>query len=155
MQQNGLENLLGLQIGITYSLLTIQLQRMLEPCKLAPKEAVVLWLAAENPGVTQTEIAAFLGVGRATVLQAVQALRQAGRLDLRCLPEDRRKQGLHVTASGTVALASARTIIGEQEAEIRARMDSGTREIVLSIMRRLRGDYRDHANHEKQEHTQP
>lgn len=155
MQQNGLEDLVGLQIGITYSLLTIQLQRMLEPCRLAPKEAVVLWLAAENPGVTQTEIAAFLGVGRATVLQAVQALRQAGRLDLHSLPEDRRKQGLNVTAAGTAALAAARAIIGDQEAEIRARMDSGSREIVLSIMQRLRGDYRDRPERGQQEHTQP
>lgn len=138
MYQNGLEKLVGLQIGITYSLLTIQLQKMLEPCKLAPKEAVVLWLSAENPGVTQSDIAAFLGVGRATVLQVVQSLKEAKRVELRTISLDRRKLGLHVTPAGTAALEIARAIIAEQEALIRDRIEPETCSLVIASMQRLR-----------------
>ena len=138
MNQNGLENLVGLQIGITYSLLTAQLQKMLEPCKLAPKEAIVLWLSAENPGVTQTEIAAFLGVGRATVLQAVQSLKGSGWVELSSISTDRRKLGLHVTPGGVQALARARAIIGDQEASIRTKIAPETCNMVLTTMRVLR-----------------
>jgi DNA-binding MarR family transcriptional regulator len=138
MYQNGLEKLVGLQIGITYSLLTIQLQKMLEPCKLAPKEAVVLWLSAENPGVTQSEIAAFLGVGRATVMQAVRSLKEAGRVELRSISADRRKLGLHVTVAGAVALEHARAIITEQEAMIRTRIAPETCDLVIASMQQLR-----------------
>ena len=138
MHQNGLENLVGLQIGITYSLLTTQLQKVLEPCQLAPKEAVVLWLSAENPGVTQTEIAAFLGVGRATVLQVVQSLKAPRRVELRSVSADRRKLGLHVTPAGAEALARARTIIGKQEDLIRTRIAPEICDLVLASMQLLR-----------------
>jgi DNA-binding MarR family transcriptional regulator len=138
MHQNGLEKLVGLQIGITYSLMTTQLQKMLEPCKLTPKEAVVLWLSAENPGVTQSDIAAFLGVNRATILHVTQSLKAAHLVDLEGNPSDRRKLGLHVTSAGTAALVQARTIIDEQETSIRSKIAPDTCDLVIASMQRLR-----------------
>lgn len=138
MRQNGLEKLVGLQIGITYSLLTAQLLKMLEPCRLTPKEAVVLWLCVENPGVTQSDIAVCLGVGRATVLQVVRSLTTAARVELRRIGADRRKLGLHVTPAGLAALEQAKEIIAEQERHIRSKLNPDDRELVLSCMHQLR-----------------
>lgn len=138
MHQNGLEKLVGLQIGITYSLMTTQLQKMLEPFNLTPKETVALWLSAENPGVTQSEIAAFLGVNRATIMQVVHSLKKALLIELRTDPNDGRKLGLYITSAGAAALVQAKAIIHKQEISIRTKIAPEICDLVLSTMQKLR-----------------
>ena len=67
---------------------------------IGPAEFGTLVLAEHNPGLAQFQIAAALDIDKASVVAVVDRLEELGWLVRRRSSQDRRRYGLHLTASG-------------------------------------------------------
>lgn len=82
---------------------------------LTQKQAATLWLIQANPGVSQVEVAATLGMDRATMMSITDRLEDRGFVIRKRSETDRRKQELYLTPSGQTTLRKCKTRIAEHE----------------------------------------
>ena len=85
---------------------------------LTPKQYAVLELIAENPGVSQVDIAAALVMDRATMMALVDRLQARNLLARKASVVDRRRQDLSLTDEGKAMVAEARRLIAAHEARL-------------------------------------
>ncbi|HYJ42268.1 MAG TPA: MarR family transcriptional regulator [Steroidobacteraceae bacterium] len=87
---------------------------------LTQKQAAVLWLIQANGGVSQVEVAAALGMDRATMMALTDRLEDRGFVIRKRSTVDRRRQELYLTPSGQSTLRKCKTRIAEHEEKFRA-----------------------------------
>jgi DNA-binding MarR family transcriptional regulator len=91
--------LLGYQLR-RVDLVHMQLvRRQLSAVGLTPARATALAFIGANPGCAQTELGKVLGINRASTMELVNRLVDAGWVERRAAA-DRRRHALHLTASG-------------------------------------------------------
>jgi DNA-binding MarR family transcriptional regulator len=115
MDLNGLDNLLGFNLGIAYASLSFDLDPALRLLDLTPKQTSILWLVEVNEGITQSQLARLFRMRRATIHQMISSLSRKEFLSLKQDSSDRRIQGLFITETGKVELAKARSIVNTIE----------------------------------------
>ena len=87
---------------------------------LTQKQAATLWLIQANPGVSQVEVAAALGMDRATMMSVTDRLEDRGFVIRKRSSVDRRRQELYLTPSGQSTLRKCKTRINEHEEKFNA-----------------------------------
>jgi DNA-binding MarR family transcriptional regulator len=87
---------------------------------LTQKQCATLWLINANPATSQAEVAAALGMDRATMMAVVDRLEDRGFVIRKRSSVDRRRQDLFLTPAGQAALKKARKRIAEHEEKFRA-----------------------------------
>ena len=120
IRMDGLEAIIGLQVGINHSLLVQGVDPKLKACNLTAKQVTIMWLVDANPGITQSRIARFLAVERSTIHQFVRILLRNELIKLAKSEMDGRLIQMFLTNEGRQALAKAREIIHVHEAEATA-----------------------------------
>jgi DNA-binding MarR family transcriptional regulator len=74
--------------------------RNVAPGNIGPAEFGTLVLCEQNPGLAQFQIAAALDIDKASVVAVVDRLEELGWVVRRRSNQDRRRHGLHLTATG-------------------------------------------------------
>jgi len=115
MDLNGLDNLLGFNLGIAYASLSFDLDPALRLLDLTPKQTSILWLVEVNEGITQSQLARLFRMRRATIHQMISSLSRKAFLSLKQDSSDRRIQGLFITETGKIELEKARSIVNTIE----------------------------------------
>ena len=87
---------------------------------LTQKQAAVLWLIQANGGVSQVEVAAALGMDRATMMAVTDRLEDRGFVTRKRSQSDRRRQELYATPSGQSTLRKCKVRIAEHDEKFRA-----------------------------------
>jgi DNA-binding MarR family transcriptional regulator len=87
---------------------------------LTQKQAAVLWLIQANGGVSQVEVAAALGMDRATMMALTDRLEDRGFVIRKRSSTDRRRQELYLTPLGQSTLRKCKARIAEHEERFRA-----------------------------------
>src|SRR5690348_10785770 len=87
---------------------------------LTQKQAATMWLIQANPGVSQVEVAASLGMDRATMMSVTDRLEDRGFVIRKRSTIDRRRQELYLTPSGQSTLRKCKARIAEHEEKFRA-----------------------------------
>jgi DNA-binding MarR family transcriptional regulator len=87
---------------------------------LTQKQAAALWLIQANGGVSQAEVAAALGMDRATMMAVTDRLEDRGYVVRKRSSVDRRRQELYLTPSGQSTLRKCKSRIAEHEEKFRA-----------------------------------
>jgi len=87
---------------------------------LTQKQAAVLWLIQANGGVSQVEVAAALGMDRATMMALTDRLEDRGFVIRKRSSIDRRRQELYLTPSGQSTLRKCKARIAEHEEKFRS-----------------------------------
>lgn len=136
----GLDQNIGLHLGIAHSLTVLKLDPKLNRLGLTAKQVTILWLAEANPGISQVEIARFLELERSTIHQFTKSLVKNGLVELSPSLSDRRSHGMFMTPAGGEALARAREVIAQHELEANARLTSVERMLLLELLTKLCGD---------------
>lgn len=99
------------------------------------------WVLAQlhfNDGVTQTELAADLGLGKAALGGLLDRLEAKGWIERRPHPRDRRAKCVYRTRAVQRLLAEMRRIALEMSREQLAGLGRADREALVALLRRLR-----------------
>jgi DNA-binding MarR family transcriptional regulator len=103
---------------------------------LSPGRLGILLLVEANPGVTQSTLAAAVGLDRSTLVGVLHALERRRLLERR-RGEDRRTNGLWITRGGTATLARVKREVRSHERRIAARLSAAERAQLLSLLEKL------------------
>lgn len=137
-QTTGFKDHLVLQLSNAGSSLTARLQKQLAAHRITPREAILLWLIDTDPGSTQSEIAALLGITPATISQCARRLIALRWIEPVFASDDKRRRGIHLTATGYEVLRKARAVIDAHEAVVRDLLGASSSRLMLDGLACLR-----------------
>ncbi len=109
----------------------------LEEIDLRPTQFSVLALIHENPGVSQTEVCAALGIQKANFVPLLKELQRRGLAVRKSGVADRRSSALHLTEQGAAVLRRAFELHDAWDAKLAASLGPGGREQLLELLGKL------------------
>ena len=107
--------------------------------ELTQKQAATLWLIQANAGVSQVEVAAALGMDRATMLGLIDRLEARGFVLRKRSTVDRRRQELYLTPAGQNTLRKCKTKIADHEEKFRELFTASELSSLLEALKRFQG----------------
>jgi DNA-binding MarR family transcriptional regulator len=134
---DGLDQLLGFQMGISCAAVLFDLDPALRVKDLTPKQTSILWLVNANPGVTQSALARLFCMRRATVHQMIASLTRKEFLVLESSESDRRAQGLFITEAGRAKLEEGREAVRDVESRAAKVLSDAEFRMVLELLRKV------------------
>lgn len=115
----------GYNMKRAYMMLRADLARTLEPHGLRLLTFTALTLIADNPGLSQSQLAQAMAIERPNLVALVDELEARGVVTRDRVPTDRRAYALNVTAQGARVLAAAARDVAAREADFTAVLDPG------------------------------
>lgn len=116
--------------------LATEMSARLEEIGIYPRGYCVL-KAALDGGLTQSEIAAMIGVDKTTMVVTVDELERAGLAERRPSATDRRARVISVTVAGKRKLKQAQVVADEIQDEVLAALPAGERMALISALSTL------------------
>jgi DNA-binding MarR family transcriptional regulator len=133
----GLAEIVGLHIGIANNAILQNFRKHLERLQLTQKQTSLLWLVAENPGLSQVDFARLFRIDRATMLGITNALSRRELIERRPAPDHGKRIGLHLTAAGKTMLAQAKAAVATHEDWVKSRFTPAEIETIIALMGRF------------------
>jgi len=109
--------------------------RRLASIDISPAQFSVLVVISANPGLSQAEIAATLGIERARLVRLLHRLEQRGLTQRLPSSSDGRRHALRLTRSGEKVLAQAKTLAAEHEAVLKEKLGAESYQRLLDALR--------------------
>ena len=106
--------------------------------ELSPGRVGILLLIEANPGVTQSRLAHAVSLERSTMVGVLHVLEGRGLLERR-RGEDRRTNGLWLTAAGRGLVARLKRRIQVHETRVASRLSGAEREQLIGLLEKLTG----------------
>jgi MarR family transcriptional regulator, organic hydroperoxide resistance regulator len=105
--------------------------------ELTQKQAATMWLIQANAGASQAEIAAALGMDRATMMALTDRLEDRGFVIRKRSSVDRRRQDLYLTPAGQSVLRKCKARITEHEEKFRSMFTATEYASLLDALKRF------------------
>ena len=134
-----LDGLLGFHLRMASAAVARDFAAAMDDLGLTQKQRAVLELIAANPGISQIDIAAALGMDRATTMSVVDRLDERDLLTRTASQRDRRRQELGRTEAGRATLADARRRIAAHERRFVARRGPERAAQFMTLLREIYG----------------
>lgn len=131
---------LGFHIRLAHGAVYRHFSMTFSALGLTQKQAGVLWLIDDHPGIAQTDLARRLQMDRATTMGIVNRLQARGYLRRDASTSDRRRQALFLNPVGEDALKDAKAAILEHEAWLKARFTAREVDTLIALLARIHGD---------------
>ena len=109
----------------------------LDPVGIGPREFLLMRFVAAAEGQSQQALAERLAVPASRMVALVDHLEDAGLVERRADPEDRRVRGLHLTRKGRGALERASKIAIDYETRLCAGINREERERLIDLLQKL------------------
>jgi len=109
----------------------------LEPLGIGPRDFLLLRFVAASDGQSQHALAERLSVPPSRMVALVDHLEDAGLVERRPDPEDRRVRGLYLTRKGRGVLDRASKIAIDYETELCAGINREEREQLIDLLHKL------------------
>lgn len=129
-----LDGLLGFHLRMASAAIARDFAATLEDLGLTQKQCAVLELIAANPQVSQIDMAATLGMDRATMMAVVDRLDARGLLVRTASQRDRRRQELTLSETGVGLLRDARRLIAQHEKRFLDRLGPMRTETLMQLL---------------------
>ncbi|MBT2134910.1 MarR family transcriptional regulator [Croceibacterium sp. LX-88] len=133
----GLDGILGFHLRLAHGAVYRHFTETFANLDLTQKQVSALWLAAEEPGISQVELGRKLSMDRATTMTIVNRLQDRDFVRRERSDSDGRKQALHVTPTGLAALDEAKVCIAEHEKWLKARFTAAEVEKLVEMLTRI------------------
>lgn len=130
----GLDQMIGFVVRRAQVGMMQEFRRALKGLDLTPAQFSVLRVIASNPGLAQARVAEALMIERARLVQMIDSLEAAGRVERARSVTDRRSHALHLTAAGAELLKRAQGPVEAHERNMAARIGAKDREELLRIL---------------------
>lgn len=134
LRQGILPGLLGYRLRLAQRAVFSDFARSV--AELSPGRVGILLLLDANPGVTQSRLAAAVGLDRSTMVGVVDAL-EGRRLLERRRGDDRRTNGLWLTRAGRALVARLERRIELHEQRMAARLTAAERAQLIALLEKL------------------
>jgi DNA-binding MarR family transcriptional regulator len=132
-----IRNIVGFHIRLAHGAVYRHFTETFADLGLTQKQASVLWLVDDHKDIAQTDLAQRMRMDRATTMAIVNRLQSRGYLVRGKSEIDRRKQTLHLTATGRKALAAAKEAITEHERWLKSRFTDREVETLIEMLTRI------------------
>jgi DNA-binding MarR family transcriptional regulator len=109
----------------------------LKPVGIDPREFMLLRFVAASEGRSQQALAERLAIPPSRMVALVDHLEEAGFVERRPDPEDRRVRGLHLTRKGRGALERAGKIAIDYETRLCVGINREERELLIDLLQKL------------------
>jgi len=109
----------------------------LEPVGIDPREFLLMRFIAASEGQSQQVLAERVGVPASRMVALVDRLEEAGLVERRPNPEDRRIRELHLTRKGKGSLERAKKIAIDYETQLCAGINREERETLIDLLQKL------------------
>jgi DNA-binding MarR family transcriptional regulator len=109
----------------------------LAPLGIGPREFLLMRFVDASEGQSQQALAERLDVPASRMVALVDGLEEAGLLERRPDPEDRRVRGLHLTRKGRGVLERASKIAIDYETRLCAGINREEREQLIDLLQKL------------------
>jgi DNA-binding MarR family transcriptional regulator len=109
--------------------------RTLAPIDIRPAQYSVLVVIAGNPGLSQSDLAALLGIERARLVRLLDKLEKRGLTRRLASRTDRRSHALRLTGDGQRLLRRAKQLASMHEARLVERLGADERKMLIEVMR--------------------
>jgi DNA-binding MarR family transcriptional regulator len=109
----------------------------LRELELAPPHAGTLRAIATNPGRSQQQLAALLGMVPSRLVPLLDELEGRGLVERRDHPEDRRLYSLHITDKGADTMQAIARIARAHDDDVCAPLDAAERELLARLLARI------------------
>jgi DNA-binding MarR family transcriptional regulator len=106
--------------------------------ELSPGRVGILLLLEANPGVTQSRLAEAVGLDRSTMVGVLHTLQDRGLVERR-RGEDRRTNGLWLTAQGRGLVGGLKRRIQLHERRVAVRLSPAERAQLIGLLEKLAG----------------
>jgi DNA-binding MarR family transcriptional regulator len=108
-----------------------------EPLGLTPRDAGVLRLLVQNPGISQRALADRLGAVPSRVVVLIDALEERGLVSRTRSETDRRNYQLHLTQQGQAVMRDLRGVASRHEAGLMAPLSDREQRDLHAILAKL------------------
>lgn len=132
-----LDRILGFHLRLAHGAVYRHFTETFAELDLTQKQVSVLWLVGDVPGLAQIEVGTRLRMDRATTMTIVNRLQSRGYLRRERSDSDGRKQALHLTEAGEVALVQAKACIAEHEKWLKSRFTAEESEKLVEMLARI------------------
>jgi len=109
--------------------------RTLAPIDIRPAQYSVLVVIAGNPGLSQSDLAALLGIERARLVRLLDKLEKRGLTRRLASRTDRRSHALRLTADGKRLLKRAKQLAAMHEARLVEQLGAEPRKMMIGAMK--------------------
>ncbi len=132
-----LPDLIGYQLRLAQLAVFRDFERTVGDLGVSPGRFGVLVLVNGNPGITQSRLAEAVGLDRSTLVPVLDGLERRDLVERR-RGEDRRTNGLWLTASGKRLLSRVKRRIAAHEHRMVSDMSDTERDQLVALLARLR-----------------
>ena len=135
--RGGIGKLIGPALRLTLMAVYEDHARAFGDSILTPQRNAVLRNIAASPGTKQTDLADRLGIARSGVMILLNALEEAGMVERREHPTDKRSNGLHLTRAGKKAMDEFARQIAIHDTDLTHGISDKDRAIFFSVLERI------------------
>jgi DNA-binding MarR family transcriptional regulator len=111
--------------------------RLFSQVDIRPAQFSVLTVIERNPGLTQSQVAAALGIKRTNFVALLDSLEHRGLATREPAKGDRRSHALHLTEDGRAVMRKLRQLVDIQERKLIARIGESRRGQLIDLLHRL------------------
>lgn len=129
-----LDRLVGFQMKRAFNLIQADLLETLKPFELRMLTYTALALIADNPDLSQTQLASAMDIERANLVVIVDELERRELIVRDRVPSDRRVYALNITLPGRRLLKKAVAAVVAHEARLFAGMHKKTRDSLINTL---------------------
>lgn len=104
------------------------------PFDIRPAQFAVLTVIERNPGLTQSQVAAALGIKRTNFVGMLNALETRGLAERRQTARDRRSYALYLTSEGAALMRKLKPVLKAHESRMIAKAGAQGREALLALL---------------------
>jgi DNA-binding MarR family transcriptional regulator len=122
------------------------LVRTLAEVDIRPAQYSVLAVIEANSGLSQADLAGFLGIERARLVRVLDLLEKRGLIRRLASESDRRSHALVLTRDGEKSLRRMKSLAAAHEAKLAERLGPENRKRMLAVLRNLDAAHRSNGN---------
>jgi len=135
---SGIDGIIGYRLRRAQMAVFARFMKRFAAAGIKPAEYSVLILAADNPGLRPSDMAAALGIQRANFVALAAGLEERGLIERRAAEADRRSHAIHLTPAGAKMVRDIRMIQDKFEAEFVAELGGpAERDLLLKLLEKL------------------
>jgi DNA-binding MarR family transcriptional regulator len=109
--------------------------RTLARLDIRPAQYSVLAVIEANPGLSQSDLADFLGIERARLARMLDRLEKRGLAKRKASPRDRRSHALYLTREGQKVLKRVKALAAQHEANLSDKLGAENRRVMIELLR--------------------